>query len=773
MRFVAALLMPLLMISLVEPLTAAEPDVSVTLHVGDTVESALIALNAKGHRIVYSSALVLPTMTLRTVPRATNIKELLQEILAPWQLHVVRTQSGEWLVVNNDSSAEMVPKVSIESSPAAEMASPLDTIVITGSRFGLAMDGTNSSFLDRKDVEHIPHLADDAMRILKVLPGVSGGDYSAALNIRGGRRDETMVLIDGAEIHNATHFRDIDGTFSVLDTNLVESINLVTGGMTVDYSDYLSGVVDMRTHRPKADDEYRNAAGVSFTTAYARTTGTFSEGKGSWLISTRRGFLDLIADMTEGTGDKFVPRYTDIFASMNFDFTSRTSVATHLLFSDDNLKYINNDKNENVDSAGRGHSLHAWITVDHGWTEALYVQTVLAVATLNLNRNAEGSDDKRSGIVRNDNNFKFLDFHQDWSWKSSEKVLPRWGFNINRQSADYDYAIQEQITARFVSPVPINIAYGTQLRATSSKYGAYASLRTRVTNSLTTEAGIRWDSYQYPFNLKFNTVSPRLNLVYAIGERDTIRGAWSAMSQPQGISELQVEDNVTQIFRPERSRQVTIGYSRNLDHGLSLRIDIYNKAYSDLRPRFENSLDPIQLIPEGALDRIRINAAEARAQGIELTLRRDAGRGLAGWMSLALAKAEDKENGKWVPRTWEQETTFSFGGSWTGVKWNISLAGTLHSGTPTTQLSAAGVGPRNGERVGSYSRLDLRANREVLLRTGKFSYYLEVTNLLNSKNECCIDDYGFKQNADGSSYFFQTRSYGFPILPSAGIHFEF
>ena len=72
------------------------------------------------------------------------------------------------------------------------------------------------------------------MRMLKVLPGVSGGDFSAALNIRGGRREEALLTIDGAEIHNAFHFRDLDGALSVLDTNLVQGIDFITGGMTAD-----------------------------------------------------------------------------------------------------------------------------------------------------------------------------------------------------------------------------------------------------------------------------------------------------------------------------------------------------------------------------------------------------------------------------------------------------------------------------------------------------------------------------------------------------------
>lgn len=745
------------------------------LHVGDTVESALIALNSRGYHIIYSSALVLPTMTLRTTPKSSDIKELLQEILSPWQLRAVRTQSGDWLVVGNDSSDLKKTSEIPAQTPSASVEEPLDTIIVTGSRYGFAMDGSSKDFLDRQDVEHMPHLGDDAMRMLKVLPGVSGGDFSAALNVRGGRRDETMVTIDGAEIHNATHFRDLDGTFSVLDTNLVQSINFISGGATADYGDYMSGVVDMRTRRSRSDDEYKNTAGISFVSAYGSRGSTFADGKGSWLISARRGFLDILANMAESNGDQLIPRYTDIFASMNFDFTEDTSIATHLLFSDDNLKYLTTDPTDTADSAGRGHSLHGWVTIDHAWSASLHTRSVLAAASLNLTRNSQGSDDKRIGSVHANNNFTFIDFHQDWSWNGTDKYLPRWGFNINQQQANYDYSLQEQITARIFTRVPIDIAYRTQLTARSSKLGAYASLRTRVTDSLTAEAGARWDSYRYPFKTTYDVVSPRLNLVYSIGAKDSIRVAWGVIYQPQGVTELQVEDNVTQFYRPERSRQVTIGYAKSLNHDLSLRFDIYNKDYGDLHPRYENALDSLQLIPEGALDRVRIDAPEARAQGIELTMRRDAVRGLGGWISLALARAEDKdaEQKTWVSRIWEQQTTFSFGGSWTGDKWNINLAGVFHTGTPTTHVGADGVGLRNGERLGNYSRLDLRANRDVHLQKGKLSYYLEVTNLLDSKNECCISNYGFKQDRNGNPYFFQQKTYWLPILPSAGIHFEF
>jgi outer membrane receptor protein involved in Fe transport len=307
-----------------------------------------------------------------------------------------------------------------------------------------------------------------------------------------------------------------------------------------------------------------------------------------------------------------------------------------------------------------------------------------------------------------------------------------------------------------------------------------------LTDAITAEAGARWDNYRYSGGLKFDVVSPRLNLVYAFGASNELRAAWGVVYQPQAVNELQVEDDVERFFEPERSEQFVIGYTRRFTRGISLRVDVYDKDYSDLRVRFENLLDPIQLIPEGAADRIRIDAPGARARGVELTLRREAERGLAGWVSLSVAKAEENVNGVWESRSWEQEQTLSFGTSWTGAKWNVSLAGLFHSGTPTTYigietnpLPGGGtevegvVGQRNADHMAPYTRVDLRANRDVRLRNSKISIYLEVTNLLNSKNECCIENYHLEQDRNGRYFLGQETSYWLPMLPSFGFQWEF
>jgi len=222
---------------------------------------------------------------------------------------------------------------------------------------------------------------------------------------------------------------------------------------------------------------------------------------------------------------------------------------------------------------------------------------------------------------------------------------------------------------------------------------------------------------------------------------------------------------------------VVLGYSQDLPYALSLRVDAYDKQYSHLRPRFENAFDPVALIPEGSVDRVRIDATEARARGVEITLRRDTERGFSGWMSLAFALAEDLGSDGYFARKWEQRQSLSFGTSWTGVSWDFSLAGLIHDGTPTTFVGIESgqmvVGPYNGERLGRYTRLDLRARRDVQVERGKLAFYVEITNLLNRENECCIEDFELGSSSAGAPVLEMEKGYWLPLLPSFGIQWEF
>ena len=80
-------------------------------------------------------------------------------------------------------------------------------------------------------------------------------------------------------------------------------------------------------------------------------------------------------------------------------------------------------------------------------------------------------------------------------------------------------------------------------------------------------------------------------------------------------------------------------------------------------------------------------------------------------------------------------------------------------------------GPRNGTRLGDYQRLDLRVNRDVATKNGRMSFYLEVTNLLDRKNPCCVQAMHETRGTERHVVF--EESDWLPMMPSFGIQYEF
>lgn len=65
---------------------------------GDEITSILDSLNKKGFHIQYKKNQFQPSMTLVSLPTATEIDDVLREILEPWDFRVYRTAYGKVIV---------------------------------------------------------------------------------------------------------------------------------------------------------------------------------------------------------------------------------------------------------------------------------------------------------------------------------------------------------------------------------------------------------------------------------------------------------------------------------------------------------------------------------------------------------------------------------------------------------------------------------------------------------------------------------------------------
>jgi hypothetical protein len=83
------------------------------------------------------------------------------------------------------------------------------------------------------------------------------------------------------------------------------------------------------------------------------------------------------------------------------------------------------------------------------------------------------------------------------------------------------------------------------------------------------------------------------------------------------------------------------------------------------------------------------------------------------------------------------------------------------------------VGPRNAERFPYYQRVDVRVARLIPTGSGQLRVFVQILNVFDRDNPCCITDFDFEPQPDGSVAVAPTYDNWLPRLPTVGVTWEF
>ena len=230
---------------------------------------------------------------------------------------------------------------------------------------------------------------------------------------------------------------------------------------------------------------------------------------------------------------------------------------------------------------------------------------------------------------------------------------------------------------------------------------------------------------------------------YDLDDRTRLRGSWGRFHQVDGVAELHVEDGEVGFASPQSSDHIILGFEHVDRHRIAWRAELYQKGQPAPRPRYENELNPLSLLPELAPDRVHIVPNGAELRGVEIS----AGYSNPVWtwhLNYSWSHAGDEVNNIDYLRSWDQTNSFNAALDWRHARWSLGSALTVHTGWPTTKVeyNAAGeplLGPRNGARWPTYSSLDLRTAYRVPARHGEVLWAFDVINVLNRENLCCSE----------------------------------
>jgi len=137
-----------------------------------------------------------------------------------------------------------------------------------------------------KELEILPKgVETDIFRSLQYIPGVSTtGDVTAKYYVRGGSGDQNQILLNGVEIYNPFHSL---GLFSVIDPDMINSIEFYKGGFTSEYGGRISSVMDVIS-KDGNKNRFGFKGGLSFLTAKGLVEGPIPNG--SFMVTGRMSY---------------------------------------------------------------------------------------------------------------------------------------------------------------------------------------------------------------------------------------------------------------------------------------------------------------------------------------------------------------------------------------------------------------------------------------------------------------------------------------------------
>jgi len=736
-----------------------------------------------GVRVIYSDDLVTDDLQVVAEPAAGDPVESLRLALRPHGLKLSAGPGGNWLVVRDPEARDSLTDVDVW--PDADAPKLLPEVIVSSSRYSIRYQQPGShTFLDRDFASNLPDVGEETLRSIDRMPGVASGGISTRSHVRGGAANEQLILLDGLRLYEPYHLKDFHAISTIIDQSAIEGIDLYTAGYQARYGDRMSGVIDIGLRaRPT---ETQTELGVSLFNTSILSTGRFAGGqRGDWLVSARRSNLDLVSRAVNK--DYGSPKFEDVLTHAGWQWTDRTYVAANFLYSHDTISVSQVDDTERA--TARYRNSVGWLKVRTDWSDAVSSTTILSASDIANSRDGQiDIPDTVSGSVTDSRDFSSFGIKQDWKLDASDDWTFRAGFDFKLLDAEYDYDSTLSIAPPF-DQILDNQPFLQRSISTSpegEQYAAYVEARWRVRERLILDIGYRFDRQTYSIADTNEQRSPRLNLLYKPNDRTELRAGIGRFYQAQEINELQINGGITEFFGPQYSNHAVVSVLHHFAGDIDLRIEVYQKAYKSLIPRFENVFNSLVLIPELQIDRVLVDADGATVSGAELTVSGGVDKISARWwLGYAWSATEDTIGGDDVRRAWDQKHAVKLGANTDLGSWNFSAAGTWHSGWPRTELLLepitnpdgsngwlASTTPRNSLDYDAFYTLDLRASRTFQLPKSKLTLFIEASNVLNRENPCCTN-YSVKVDNGGTAQVLEEPDHWLPLVPSIGVVWKF
>ncbi|MGB7569019.1 MAG: TonB-dependent receptor [Chitinivibrionales bacterium] len=634
--------------------------------------------------------------------------------------------------------------------------------------------------LTLQEVQNIPGLGGDAVKVIETLPGVARVSIiSSDIIVRGSASGDTKYYLDGIMIPQLFHFGGIKSTYN---SDALASVDLYPGGFNVEYGDAVGGTVEIKG-RPAKTDRWHADLDMNLIDASALFEGPINPQL-SLLTTFRRSYIaDVLTFAIKKIGINIpftvAPYYWDNVTRLDYHPSKNTTMFLTFFASDDELKFIvqnvRGGSTEVSDAEDQLSESNAFKTLLYGYDQTISgsLQNALRLALTNtsMSQNIFSFDRDQRDI--------YGSYVRDQlSYMRSDRLKLMGGVDVSPNLAKYGVAVLGQNGA---------IASNGQLWI--SDLALYAKAEYKPVEKVTLIPGARYDYYT---DIHQGEPSLRLTARYDYIPGHAIKGSIGTYSQdPQPVGQAVDPVFGNPNLPPTLGTQSVLGYEYKITDLINLDVQGYYNTQTDI-PDQTDSLVPIT---HKSLNFLPVE--KGRMYGLELLLKHNQGKHFFGWVSYSLSKSlrnspipysRSFNPDTWDPNSWylnslDQTNNLQIIGSWklpwafeagfryqytTGNPITPNLGYTEHISQDNMetghydQLSGA---PRS-DRMGPYNQLDCRIARKFTYDKWIFTAYIDVQDVsyfwYNSPST-------YEYSYDG----FERQTIGGIIIPSFGLKAEF
>ena len=656
--------------------------------------------------------------------------------------------------------------------------------------------------LNVQEVRTLPTLMGevDIVKSLQLMPGVTSvGEGSSGMNVRGGRVDQNLILLNDVPLFNTAHAL---GFVSAFNQDVIEDFSLYKGNVPAQYGGRAASVVDISTRRGDFD-KWKFQGGVGPISSRFAAEGPIMEKKSSLLFAGRISHANwVLKKVSDPDVSKSEVLFNDGYLGFSHRFSENSTADLTAYASHDSFRF----------SDRFGFRWNNYLVSARWQSQAnRKASPALSLAYGHFKSTLFEPSGAAASAITN-----AMDYLQ---LKETVNYIPDEHHEIRGGVSAVAYLPRDEVKTGYEgNPVVLRKEAG---KSSGLEWAVFINDDYKLNDNISLSAGLRYSQYHHlgadtvykyasgvravsqivdtSFYSRGNIIKsyggfePRLSIRVILRENQSVKAGYNRMRQyihlisnttaPTPIDLWQVS---TAHTPPQVADNYSIGYFLNLkDNAWETSAELFYKKMENL----VEYRDFAELQLNDHLE-TELLSGKGRAWGAELFIRRLKGR-LTGWLSYTYSKtevmvaspveSESINRGQWYPSNYHKPHSLNFVlNRQLGRRGAFSFIFVYNSGRPFTAVESSYI--TNGTVVPVYSD----RNKHTIPNYWRTDISLTIGNVVKKVDDSLtISLYNIFGRANAYSVFYQRPAANFfipkpyklsvlgAVMPSLTYNFKF